>query len=408
MSQLTKLRAEHDKISARTKQMLEQFPGNKWGSDQQNEWDGLLVRVGQVHAEIDAINEATQRAGDTWRDEHGQGIKTLHTAGDFRAHYAQKSQGATRGEAIQISDFLRGVAGMRSSDGVQAALAGGTDGSGGYALPSTVMPNILEALVPASTVLTAGAGVVLLADGAKTFTTACVDNIPTAAWRLESGAVAESEPTFRAVVAAPRSLAFYFKISRELLSDAQNMNVALNIAIAQAFAKEIDRAGLRGTGTNPEPRGLLNTAGVAILTNGANGAALSGYEHFFRAMESLLQADAPQPTAAIMAPRSIVKLGNLKDSTGQWLRRPDMLSSMQMLATSNVPVNLTVGTSNDCTEIYMGDFSRMTYMMRENLSIQMLQEKFATTGEIGFVCHARVDVAVQYPQAFAIATGVRA
>ena len=66
----------------------------------------------------------------------------------------------------------------------------------------------------------------------KQYTTAAVDNIPTAAWRLESGNLAESAPTFRAVVAAPKSLAFYFKASRELLADAANMDAALNVAIA--------------------------------------------------------------------------------------------------------------------------------------------------------------------------------
>lgn len=163
----------------------------------------------------------------------------LRNAADFRAHYANKPGTAGRGEQIQISDFLRGVAGMKTSAGVSAALSVGTDSSGGFAVPSLVMPQILEALVPASSLLFAGAGIVPLTEGAKQYTTAAVDNIPTAAWRLESGNLAESAPTFRAVVAAPKSLAFYFKASRELLADAANMDAALNVAIAQAFAKEL-------------------------------------------------------------------------------------------------------------------------------------------------------------------------
>lgn len=408
MSNLSKLRAENDKISDRTKALLEQFPGNKWGAEQQNEWDGLLARAGTVNTEIAAINEATQRAGAEWRDERGDSVKVLHNAADFRGHYAAKASGAPRGDKIQISDFLRGVAGMRTNDSVQAALSVGTDSSGGYAVPSLVMPDILEALVPASSLLSAGAGIIPLTEGAKTFTTAAVDSIPTAAWRLESGAVAESAPTFRAVVAAPKSLAFFFKVSRELLSDATNINAALNIAIAQAFAKELDRAGLRGTGTNPEPRGILNTTGVKMVANGTNGAALGSYANLFSGMQEILQVNGPLPTAAIMAPRSLVKLGSLADTTGQPLRKPEMLTNLQMLSTSAIPTTLTVGSSSDCSEIYLGDFSKLVFMMRESVSIQMLKESFATTGEIGFVCHVRADVAVQYPSGFAVVTGVRA
>lgn len=71
-------------------------------------------------------------------------------------------------------------------------------------------------------------------------------------------------------------------------------------------------------------------------------------------------------------------------------------------------MNLTVGSSTDCSEIYVGDFGRMYFLIRENLSVQLLREHYSTTGEIGFLCHARVDVVVPYPKAFALITGVRA
>ena len=409
MSRLAELRHESDQISARTKAMLEQFPGNKWGGTQESEWAGLMARAGEVHAEITSLRAANEQAGRDWTNEDGGRVKVLRNAADFRAHYANMQGGAPRnGEQIQISDFLRGVAGMKTTAGVSAALSVGTDSSGGFAVPSLVMPQILEALVPASSLLSAGAGIVPLTEGAKQYTTAAVDNIPTAAWRLESGNLAESAPTFRAVVAAPKSLAFYFKASRELLADASNMDAALNVAIAQAFAKELDRAGLRGTGTNPEPRGILNTVGIKTVSNGVNGAALAGYGNFFSGAQELLSANAPMPTAAIMSPRSLVKLGALSDSTGQPLRRPEMLSGMTMLSTSAVPNNLTVGTSTDCSEIYIGDFTKLAFMMREQVSIQVAKEVFATTGEIGFVCHVRADVVLTHPACFAVVTGVRA
>lgn len=333
------------------------------------------------------------------------GVKALRTYSQFKAHYADKSESH---DPVSIADFLRGVAGLAATPAVRAALSVGTNTAGGFSVPAQTMPVILAALTPESSLLTAGAGIVPMDAGAKTVTTAIVNSVPTAAWRLESGNVVESDPAFRGVVSTPQSLAFYFKISRELLADGAGLEAALQTAIAQAFAKELDRAGLRGTGTAPEPRGLLNTVNVNTVSNGANGAALAGYSNLFTATQAILQANAPMPTAAIMSPRSLVKLGGLVDTTGQPLRTPGMLESVKLIATSAVPNNLVVGSSTDCSEIYLGDFSKMYFLMREALSIQLLKEHFSQTGEVGFLCHSRADVVVMHPTAFAIVSGVKA
>jgi HK97 family phage major capsid protein len=346
---------------------------------------------------LDFGNGASNRNAET---------KVLRNAADYRDHYGKlANDGENR---FTFVDWMRGVANMQTTPEVRNALSIGTDTAGGFSVPALVMPGILEALAPVSSLLTAGVGIVPMEVGAKTMNYPAVNALPVAAWRSEGGAVAESDPTFRNVQITPRSLAFRFKVSRELLADSVGMNDALTRVIAQAFAKELDRAGLRGTGTAPEPRGLLNTAGIQTVGNGANGAALANYANFFSAAQAILQADAPMPTAAIMSPRSLVKLGGLIDTTNQPLNVPPMLQNMTMVATSQIPNNLTVGSSTDCSEIYIGDFTRMLMVMRENVTIQLLNEAHATTGEIGFIGHVRADFAVQYPQAFAVVTGVRA
>lgn len=364
--------------------------------------DGMMY-AGEV---VKSVNTQFERQAD-YDNFVGkkQNNTVLRNAADFERHYAKNDNSD---QPYDIADFLRGVGKLRSSEGVQNALSIGTDATGGYAVPGVLMPGILGAMVPVSALLTAGAGIIPLEMGAKTFTTAAIDTIPTAQWRAESGALATSDPAFRAVVATPRSLSFMFKVSRELLADAYGLTDALNLAIGQAFAKEVDRAGLRGTGTAPEPRGILNTVGIQAVTNGVNGTALASYANLFSATSALLAADAPMPGAAIMSPRSLVKLGGLTDTTGQPVTVPGMLQPLKLIGTSQIPNNLTVGTSSDCSEIYVGDFSKMFFAMRESVSIQLLNELYASTGEIGFACHVRADVVLTYPAAFAIVTGVRA
>src|SRR5262249_50430352 len=157
------------------------------------------------------------------------------------------------------------------------------------------------------------------------------------------------------------------KVSRELLADGVNIEQALQTAIAQAFAKELDRAGLRGSGSAPEPRGILNTSGIQSVTNTANGASLAttAYSNLISAVQALLAADAPTPSAFIMAPRSLTTLAGLLDSQNQPRQAPPLVGKVPFFATSQIPVNLTVGTSNDCTEIYAGDFSKVSFVVRE-------------------------------------------
>src|SRR4030095_2900310 len=70
---------------------------------------------------------------------------------------------------------------------------------------------------------------------------------PTAAWRSENGAVAESDPTFEAVTFTPRSLDVFFKTSRELVEDSINIAEILEATLVRSFAVEVDRVCLAGT-----------------------------------------------------------------------------------------------------------------------------------------------------------------
>jgi HK97 family phage major capsid protein len=349
---------------------------------------------------------------NTLRDKSGQRIGTMLANEDLRdSSKSARALGIHDGgddERIRLGDFFRGVANMRAPESVRNALSEGTNTAGGYTVPTVLLPGILNALVPASSLLTAGANVAVLETQAQSFNIAATATIPTAAWRSEMGSVAESDAAFRSITITPRSLAFQFKVSRELLQDSPGLDSALRVAIAQAFAKELDRAGLRGTGTAPEIRGLLNTTGVNTLASGTDGAVLASYAKFINAARLIKQANAPAPTAAIMSPREDETVALFTDTTGQPLRRPDALADWQFPITSQIPTNLVVGASADCSEIYVGAFDQFTFFIREGVSVQILKELYAGTGEIGFMCHTRVDVAAVYPAAFTVIEGVRA
>lgn len=399
MKSIQDLRIELEQVQQNCNKMLENTPAASWTQKNEIEFNKEVSRGEGIKAEIAGLQKQMQGMADGTGSHDGGDIKMLRNSKDIRAHYGAMNSGARPGEEVRIDDFLRGVAGMKSNAAVHAALSTGTDTAGGFLLPKTVMPGILDALFPASALLTAGAGIVPLDEGAKSFTTAAIETIPTAAWRLESGAIAQSEPTFRAIEAQPKSLAFMFKVSRELLADSPNMAAALYTVIGQAFAKELDRVGFQGTGTNPEPRGLTTWPGVTKLA----GNVITSYQGLLKAAAETMKYRAPMPTAAIMCPRDLVALASGVDGNGQPLQKPQMMADWQLLQSAEIPDH--VGGNDTYSNIYVGDFTKMAFMMREQVSIQLAKELFAGTGEIGFICHVRADIAVMYPKAFAIFMG---
>ena len=79
-----------------------------------------------------------------------------------------------------MSDFLRGIAGQRMTEGVRNALSVGTDSVRRLRRSDRCCSrSILQALVPASSLLQAGAGIVdVTQTPAKQFNTAAISHHP--------------------------------------------------------------------------------------------------------------------------------------------------------------------------------------------------------------------------------------
>jgi HK97 family phage major capsid protein len=113
------------------------------------------------------------------------------------------------------------------------------------------------------------------------------------------------------------------------------------------------------------------------------------------------------PGAQIMAPRTDQSLSLVRDTTNQFLTPPRILDDIPRLVTKQVPTNLTVGTSTDCSEVYTGQWDAAGLGIRTELVIRFLTERFADTGEYAFLCYTRADVQLFQPAAFNVDTGVR-
>lgn len=284
------------------------------------------------------------------------------------------------------------------------AMTGGSGAGGGYLVPTVLSGQIIDLARNQTRVLEAGAQIVPMSS--KTVDVARWESDPSAAWHSEGAAIAPSDATLGKVTLTAQTLPILTVASMELLEDAEGVEDQLRQAFAASIALEMDRVSLYGTGTAPEPRGVKNTSGVLTTSMGANGATPTNWDTLVDAVGQL-RDNNETPTAIIYADRTARTFAKLKATDNQPLAAPEYLDGIPRLSTKQVPTNLTVGTSTDTSDVFTADWRQLLLGVRTQLQIRVLSERYADTGQIGFLVWFRGDVAVARPKAFHVTTGVR-
>jgi len=320
-----------------------------------------------------------------------------------------------RGEftAQEAEEFSLGAAirGMCTSDWSGAeverrALAEGTGAAGGFLTPELLSGGFIDRVRNATRVLEAGATTVPLESDQQSIPRLATG--VTGAWRNENTAVVQQDATFERVTFAPKTLAVETLLSFELAEDmAPDSAAAIDHELSAALALELDRVALRGSGTAPEPRGIRNQTGVPITAfGGANGAAPTNYDVLVD-LAATVKAANFEPDAAIYASRTGQSFSKLKDTTNQPLARAPMLTSISELTSNQVPIALTVGTSTDTSEIYVGQWDELLIGVRPQIGVRFVRESSADTLQWKITAYLRADTQLRHPAAFAVATGIR-
>ncbi|MFW5453767.1 phage major capsid protein [Thioalkalivibrio sulfidiphilus] len=308
-------------------------------------------------------------------------------------------------EHVSVGDMVRLMVSGKGSEAVRNALSEGTDSSGGFLVPTPLSPEFIDQMRAKARVIQAGARTVEM--DTETLSIARIDSDPVPAWRAENAPIAESLPTFGKTEFRARWLGVMVKTSRELIEDAPNAGEAIQTAITGALAAEWDRAALFGTGTAPEPRGLVNTPGVFEVDMGTNGAALSDYSQLLQAVSLTAGANAERPSAMLMHPRTLYGgLSALTASDGQPLMPPRVLSEIPMLDSSSIPVDEEHGTATNASRIVLGDFKQLMLGVRNQIRIEVSRHLFADRHQLAVIAWVRTDVQAIQPKAFAHVTGI--
>jgi HK97 family phage major capsid protein len=309
---------------------------------------------------------------------------------------------------LSLQRYLRGMA-TGHWDGAEheRALAEATLGAGGALVPAPLSARVIDLARNATRVFQAGAITVPMT--AQTLALARLTGEGTPAWKTEGASITAADLTFDRVTFTARTLVRRVDLSVELFEDADpSSEDVIARSFAGQMAVELDRVALLGSGTAPEPRGVLNQSGVTLTAHGANGTTITNTTAYDWHLDAVgaVRANNFEPNAHIQAPRTSTSLGKLKDSTQQYLAPP--ASILPMLVTKSVPINVTVGTSTDTSYVFTAQWDQLMVGLRTDFTLRFLGERFlADTLSYSFVAYLRADVQLAQPGAFVVDTGVR-
>jgi len=288
----------------------------------------------------------------------------------------------------------------RDSYEIRNALQVGTDSEGGYLVPDTFEKRLITSLEEEN-VIRKHAHVFATSSGSHKIPV--VSTRGTAAWVDEEGQIPESDDAFGQQLIGAHKIATLIKVSEELLNDSA---FDLESYFATEFARRIgnleEAAFLTGNGT-AKPTGILaDVGGAEIGVTAASETAITADEliDLFYSLKSPYRKKA----IWVLNDSTVRAIRKLKDSSGQYLWHPalndgeyDTILGKRIFTTPYAP-ELGAGAKS----IAFGDFSYYWIGDRAGITFRRLNERYAETGQVGFLASKRVDGKLILPEAIKV------
>ena len=276
---------------------------------------------------------------------------------------------------------------------IRASLSIGTDSEGGFTVPETWAPVLIQKLT--DNVIMRQLGTVI--------TTANDRNLPLvtdngeAGWIDEKGKYPESDIVLGTAKLAAWKLDRIIKLSEELLQDS-GVDIVAEVArvFGLTFGLAEENGFFTGDGTK-KPTGVLVTAEngkTAAAANAITYDELVDLEYSVREVYRSMATWVTKGTTAGM-------LRKMKSSDGVPLwqpslqaGQPDIFNGKPLRTTEAMPAVATGAKA-----IAFGDFSQYRIADRGSIYMQRLDELYAGEGMVGFKMRKRVDGVLVVPEA---------
>lgn len=272
----------------------------------------------------------------------------------------------------------------------------GTPAAGGYTV-ATNLAAVADRFRPALKVESMGATVLRGLTGFLDLPNLAASG--TASWVAENGNATRSAATFEKVSMAPKTVTGEYRLSRRLMLQSNTaIEDLLRRDLGFLLAQELDRAAINGSGVDPEPCGVLNTPGVAMVTTE------TVFSDTAANLIAELELDDITGTSAFLTNPTVMKgVRKMKDGDGHVMPVTELFHAGRVEVSTQVPTD--IGDDGDKSALIYGQWGELYlgYWSAVDILINPYHPDVASNG--GALLHAFLDadVAVRHPEAFAYA-----
>jgi HK97 family phage major capsid protein len=223
----------------------------------------------------------------------------------------------------------------------------------------------------------------------------------------------DTNPTTTQIALSPKRVGGTIPYSKQaLIQSSLDVDSMLYGDLTAGLAVMIDNLGINGTGTAPQPRGLVNQAGIGAVVGGANGLQIT-WGHLVGLESACANVNAePDEMAGYVVntkTRGWAKT-NSKIVTGNfmplWGEGATPLNSYRAGVTNNMVSNGTKGTSAGITSTlaFSSDWSNLLLALFGGLDIVVDPYTLASSGQYRITANQFIDFAVRNPACFSVMT----
>ena len=362
---------------------------------------------------------------------------------------------ALRSWAIRASEFEQeALESLKKGDvrNVQAAIRAASEGSttaGGALVPPEFLQELFTLSLQTAVAFANCPGVTRIPVTSNLIYFPRETVMPASAAYAESATITATDATFGQQAITIKKQAGYNQFSNELLADSTpEYEAFIGRSLARSLALRQDYEYIEGDGTGAHVLGLANygslTSGYSVGTNGnawgqpyISGTQQGGTD-FPLQMLGAARAAGWEPNAWISHPNIMSNgLARATDANGRYLLEsiggvfgapvavPNvgalatqityvtppwkaMLLGAPFFMTSQIPINVTVGSSTDTTTVFTGDFNFGHILERQAIELAKSDQILFTTDQTAVRVTSRSAIVLLAPGAFMAQTGARA
>lgn len=233
-------------------------------------------------------------------------------------------------------------------------------------------------------------------------------------WLAEKGDPTESNATFDKVSLKPKTIGALSSVSRNLLlQSSMNVEAFVRNELAVSLALGIDLAALCGTGTNNQPTGIANMSGICTVEGGTNGGCLT-FDKLIDMETQVATANADVTNMYYLCNAATIGfLKKIKNTSGDYIWKPiteavrngfpGEVNGYAVGRSNQVRSGLEKGTSNNCHEIYFGNWADLLIGEWGFLEIDVNRYGDAwKSGGVEIRALQTIDIAVRHPKSFCL------